>query len=124
MKNYGLEREPAFENLIVAIEPITKIDGRYPLGLYYQYHTYAQSPLIHLPPETPSPEDINVAVHELGHRFNDYYYGDMSEESAERFRECVMSGIPYTHIEKPEPKLDISLILLAGVSLLALNRRT
>jgi hypothetical protein len=92
----GLYGNPAYDNLIFLIEPIPRMDGC-PLGLYFSgtkavidpsgafYRMYddPQWGTIILPPDA----DVSTLLHEVGHRYNDYYRHDLSESAAEQFRE-------------------------------------
>lgn len=76
MVNMGLLEEPAFQNLTFVIEPIPCDDGC-ALGLYDPNYG-----VIILPPQFLEA----TLIHELGHRHGHYYFGDLSEEHAEAFR--------------------------------------
>ncbi len=78
----GFNNEPAFDNVTVAIRDIPDMDGC-PLGLYYP----ATGTVVIPPDGYPS-----VLLHELGHRYGDYYYGDLSEQFAEKFRTKYQDG--------------------------------
>jgi hypothetical protein len=72
----GLVSDPAFQGLTFLIEPIPYTNGC-PLGLYFH-----DTGLIWIPPEA----DESTLLHEVGHRYGDYYYHDLSEGFAEYFR--------------------------------------
>ena len=76
MRATGLAADPAFEALTFLIEPIPWMNG-YPRGLYFP-----ATKTIVLPPDA----NESVLLHEVGHRYGDFYYGDLSEEFAEAFR--------------------------------------
>lgn len=94
MKSTGLANDPAFDYLHFVDEPITATkDGRKILGLYYPEKAhdlwgYIPPSTIHLPPDG-SEETLK---HELGHRYGHYYYNDLSEEYAERWRKAHEGG--------------------------------
>lgn len=72
----SLSTDPAFDNLVVSIEPIPSFNGC-PLGLYYP-----DTATIVIPPNGLE----SALLHELGHRHGHYYYDDLSERYAEHFR--------------------------------------
>ncbi len=76
MYGKGLAADPAFQALTIIIEPIPCFNGC-PLGLYYH-----DTRTIVVPPDA----DESTLLHELGHRYGDYHYQDLSEEFAECFR--------------------------------------
>lgn len=76
INSHGFASEPAFTNVNVAVRPITSY-GSCVLGLYYP-----DTSLIIIPPDGLE----STMLHELGHRFNHYYYDDLSEPAAEDFR--------------------------------------
>lgn len=77
MASKGLLNETAFRDVYIAIQPIPCMNGC-PLGLYYP-----DEALIVLPPDGTKA----ALFHELGHRYGDYHYHDLSERFAEAFRE-------------------------------------
>ncbi len=83
MYGKGLAADPAFQALTIIIEPIPCFNGC-PLGLYYH-----DTRTIVVPPEA----DESTLLHELGHRYGDFHYQDLSEEFAERFR-VGYEGLP------------------------------
>ena len=72
----GLASDPAFRdlNFIMGTLPEKNV-----LGLYYPDPIPS---IIALPPDA----DKSTLLHEVGHRYGHYYYGDISEEFAETFR--------------------------------------
>ena len=72
----GLAADPAFQGLLFLIQPIPRTNGC-PRGLYFH-----DTSTIVLPPEA----DESTLLHEVGHRYGDFHYGDLSEEFAEKFR--------------------------------------
>jgi hypothetical protein len=86
IQKHGWENEPAFDKVLLEIAPLPPMPG-HPLGLYYPDpdHTLKVQPgTIWVPPES----DEETSLHELGHRYGHYYYGDLSEEFAENFRKA------------------------------------
>ncbi|MDD5512030.1 MAG: hypothetical protein PHI12_14675 [Dehalococcoidales bacterium] len=89
MKQYGLDREPAFDFLHFMDESIPPQGKKRILGLYYPLGDHASSGFGYLPPSTivlPPDATVDTLLHELGHRHGDYYYDDISEEYAETWR--------------------------------------
>lgn len=88
MKDSGLASEPAFDDLRFLTEPISQtLKGRTILGLYYpenghDAYGYIPGKTIHLPINA----SYETLLHELGHRYGDFYFGNLSEEFAERWR--------------------------------------
>ena len=76
MYGKGLAADPAFQDLLIIIDFIPCTNGC-PRGLYFH-----DTKTIVVPPDEGEP----VLLHELGHRFGDFHYGDLSEEFAEYFR--------------------------------------
>lgn len=76
INSHGFASEPAFKDVYVSVH---NISSYYPcvLGLYYP-----DSEVIVIPPDGLE----STMLHELGHRFNHFYYNDLSEEAAEVFR--------------------------------------
>lgn len=81
MNIHGLNGEPAFENVNISIAPIDCDVGPCPLGLYYP-----DTELIVIPPGQSLTVGEGVLLHELGHRYGHFYYGDLSEKFAEVYR--------------------------------------
>jgi len=77
----GLASDPAFDALVISIEPIPCFNGC-PLGLYYP-----GTGAIVLPPDGTDA----ALLHELGHRHGHYYYNDLSETYAEDFRKIYQA---------------------------------
>lgn len=77
----SLANDPAFDDLIISIEPIPSFNGC-PLGLYYP-----DTATILLPPNGLK----SALLHELGHRHGHYYYDDLSERYAEAFRKIYQA---------------------------------
>ncbi len=73
----GLAADPAFQDLLFLIQPIPRTNGCPPRGLYFH-----DTSTIVLPPEG----DESTLLHEVGHRYGDFHYHDLSEEFAEYFR--------------------------------------
>lgn len=88
MNMHGLNGEPAFENVSISIAPIDCDVGPCPLGLYYP-----DTELIVIPPEQPLTVGEGVLLHELGHRYGHFYYGDLSEKFAEAYRMGHQKGV-------------------------------
>jgi len=89
----GLNSEPAFENVLVQISPLPRMQGN-PLGLYYS----EEDPMLNVKPGTiwiPPESDDQTALHELGHRYYHFHAGDLSEESAEFYRHKYSSPSMY-----------------------------
>ena len=98
---HGLAGDPAFDGMHLLIAPIESDDSRAPLGLYYPG---ADKQQVVLPPNA----DISTALHEFGHRYGAYHYGDLSEEFAENFRKTLEAGVtsPIALTRMPVMKLD------------------
>lgn len=106
MRAKGLYGNAAYDNLVFLIEPIGQMDGC-PLGLYFSstkavidpsgtfYRMYddPQWGTIILPPDA----DVSTLLHEVGHRYSDYYRHDLSESAAEQFREKYDDGVGRRH---------------------------
>ncbi len=110
MQETGLAQDPAFDYLHFLIEYIPSQGDQSYLGLYYpaaehQRYGYIPPSTIVLPPDsTPS-----TLLHELGHRHGHYYYGDLSEQFAESYRERMemdLFGAPIAR-RSGNPKNDI-----------------
>jgi len=89
-----LFNDSAFEDLIIAIEPISCTDGC-PLGLYFPVDEWSphvermvSEGTIILPPDATQ----GALLHELGHRHAHYHYDDLSERAAENFRKRYQKG--------------------------------
>lgn len=78
----GLNDDPAFDALRIAIEPIPCTDTC-PLGLYFP-----DTPTVILPPDATE----GALFHELGHRHGHFWSHDLSERYAERFRKMYQKG--------------------------------
>ena len=84
----GLTNDPAFQDLFIRIEPTPNLNGC-PLGLYFP-----EAEVVHGEPYLPRtiviPPDATKSTlkHELGHRYGHYYYNDLSERYAEKFRQA------------------------------------
>ena len=85
LQRKGLSREPAFQNVRYVLEDISCREGSCPLGLYDPEHG-----TIILPPNFLE----GALLHELGHRYEDYYYGgdNLSEVFAEDYRKKYSNG--------------------------------
>lgn len=84
LRRHDLQNDPAFENVEVEISPLPPMPGK-PLGLYYPDPDQAlkvRAGTIWVPPDA----DEETVLHELGHRYGDYYSGDLSETFAEQYR--------------------------------------
>lgn len=87
LKRKSLSTDPAFDDLVISIEPIPCFNGC-PLGLYFPVTELwpglgvVQEKTIILPPDGLE----SALLHELGHRHGHYYYDDLSERYAEHFR--------------------------------------
>lgn len=89
MKETGLAKDPAFENLNFLTEPIPKIQNKTILGLYFPEGEQAGRQFGYLPPSTiilPPDADEETLKHELGHRHGHFYYNDIGEPYAENYR--------------------------------------
>lgn len=82
INEHGFGAEPAFRDVTVAVRPIPDMDGC-PLGLYYP----ASGTIIVPPDGYPS-----VLLHELGHRYGHFHFGNLSEQYAESFRKKYQGG--------------------------------
>jgi hypothetical protein len=96
----GLINDPAFTDLNFSFEPIPRFDGC-PLGLYFPQSEYVPEFGRTIPAKTiilPVEAQEGVLLHELGHRFGEYYYNDLSEEFAEDFRKIYQprGGLLYS----------------------------
>jgi len=81
----GLTDNPAITdpNFHVLIDELPPRYQKRALGLYYSTHPYnPKLTLLHVPKEA----DKETIKHEIGHRLGDYYFNNLSEEFAERFR--------------------------------------
>ena len=88
MKAAGLADDPAFDDLNFLSEPIPPQGKRILLGLYFPEGD-PNPPWGYLPPSTiilPPDSSVDTLLHELGHRYGDFYYNDISEEFAENYR--------------------------------------
>lgn len=83
IQNLGLLQEPAFQQLTFVIEPIPCDNSGCALGLYDPNRG-----VIILPPQFLE----SALIHELGHRYGHYYYNDLSEAFAEKFRRHYLPG--------------------------------
>ncbi len=114
MKQYNLDREPAFDFLHFLDEDIPPQQNRRILGLYYPIGDHASTGFGYLPPSTiilPPDATIDTLLHELGHRYGDFYYDDISEEFAERYRknfklEPAMRAVPLFLNPSPVPSVE------------------
>ena len=114
MKQYNLDREPAFDFLHFLDEDIPPQQNRRILGLYYPIGDHASTGFGYLPPSTiilPPDATIDTLLHELGHRYGDFYYDDISEEFAERYRknfklEPAMRAVPLFTNPSPVPSVE------------------
>jgi predicted RNA-binding Zn-ribbon protein involved in translation (DUF1610 family) len=89
MSRKGLLGDPAFDDLKVDIEPIPCFDGC-PLGLYFPEDEYVREFRRLIPEGTiiiPPTGQEGTVLHELGHRYGDYYFNNLSENYAESFRQ-------------------------------------
>ncbi len=78
INSHGFASEPAFKDVYISVHPIPQYDPKTcVLGLYYP-----DEEVIVIPPDGLE----STLLHELGHRYSDYYYGDISEPAAENFR--------------------------------------
>ncbi len=76
MDNLGLIQEPAFKDVQFFIGPMPKLDGC-PLGLFWPDNREVNIPV--------EANDV-VLLHEMGHAYGQYYFNDLSEPYAERWR--------------------------------------
>lgn len=100
MQRNGLAKEPAFEYLHFLIENIPPREHTTILGLYFPEGEIRGQPFGYLPPSTiilPADASEDTLLHELGHRYGDFYYSNLSEEFAENFRKAREKGI---HMER------------------------
>lgn len=77
IRSLGMAKEPALVGTAFSVEDISCENSKCPLGLYDP-----NTNTITIPPGFYD----SVLVHEIGHRFGHYYYNDLSEAFAERFR--------------------------------------
>ena len=86
---HGIQHDVAFDRLNVAILPLPHpYDDGKTLGLYYSEADHA----LGIPPETmviPPDCDEDTVLHELGHRKYHYLNNDLSEQSAEEYRQTM-----------------------------------
>jgi hypothetical protein len=89
MKQTGLDKEPAFDFLHFLSEDIPPMEKKRILGLYFPDGDPSNHAFGYLPASTivlPLDSDVDTLLHELGHRYGDYYYGNLSESFAEDYR--------------------------------------
>lgn len=89
MKETGLADEPAFAQLNFLTETIPPQGKKIILGLYFPEGERPNTNFGPLPPSTiilPPDASVDTLLHELGHRYGDYHYNDISEEFAENYR--------------------------------------
>ncbi len=89
MRENGLADEPAFDQLNFLTETIPPQGKKIILGLYFPEGERPHTPFGPLPPSTiilPPDANVDTLLHELGHRYGDYHYNDISEEFAENYR--------------------------------------
>ena len=117
LEAHGLQDEPAFKDLNVVLGPLPPIGGS-PLGLYYpdpDWRIKVNPGTIWVPPES----DEETMLHELGHRYGHYYYNDLSESFAEKYRLAhtpAQRGPAYLEAEDDHTLRNIGIIALsAGV---------
>lgn len=130
MLYHGLDREPAFDFLHFVTEPIPPEQNRIILGLYYPEGEHARSAAGYLPPSTiilPQDCTIDTLLHELGHRYGDYYYGDISEKFAEEYRikfPTPPSPPRYAQVSSSNNlALPVALLSLLGITVALSSRR-
>ncbi len=82
MSAKGITSEPAWRDLNVLVAPTPNMDGC-PLGLYFP-----DFKLVQVPPDASEA----VLLHELGHRYGDFHYQDLSERFAEQYRKRYQAG--------------------------------
>jgi len=80
MQSLELDKEVAFESTKFEIGELPPLDGRW-LGAFYPDQN-----LIIISPEA----NEGVVIHEIGHKFCHYHFGDLSERGAEMFRKYIM----------------------------------
>jgi hypothetical protein len=105
MHQSGLANEPAFDELFIMTADMPKEKKSRILGLYYPEGD-ASGQFGHLPPGTTVlPPDVSpdTLLHELGHRYGHYYYGDISEEFAEEYRMAHEREIGAVAMRKSSP---------------------
>lgn len=85
---HGLDSEPAFQNLFIAVQPVQCEDGVCPLGLYYP-----DLRLVVVPPTQSVDIGESVLLHELGHRHGHFYYNNLTEGYAESYRMKHQNGV-------------------------------
>jgi hypothetical protein len=88
MKQTGLNKEPAFDFLHFLSEDIPPMEKKRILGLYFPdgaaHHVFGPLPASTI--VLPLDSDEETLKHELGHRYGDYYYDNLSESFAEDYR--------------------------------------
>lgn len=96
MRRTGLVNEPAFDSLHFLIEGIPPQKNQTILGLYFPEGEIAGLPFGYLPPSTiilPVDATEDTLLHELGHRYGDFYYNDLSEQFAENWHKSHQKGV-------------------------------
>ncbi len=114
MKQHGLDKEPAYDFLHFVNEDIPPQQNRRILGLYYPIGDPYSSGADYLPPSTivlPPDATIDTLLHELGHRYGDFYFGDISEDFAETYRknfklEPAERSVPLFARVSPVPSVE------------------
>ena len=125
LRKHRLDQEPAFEKVLVEIAPLPPMKGN-PLGLYYPDPDKAlnvASGTIWVPPDA----DEETVLHELGHRYYDYYARDLSEAKAESYRlahppRLVVRRAPARLEEDHTVRNVLIAIGVVAVSIIALNK--
>lgn len=103
MKRTGLASEPAFDYLHFLVEGIPSPESRRILGLYFPEGEKEKHGFGYLPPSTiilPPDASEFTLYHELGHRYNDYYYNDLSEDAANKYAEALTKNPKEVYMTK------------------------
>jgi hypothetical protein len=107
----GMDNEPAFYDVGIAIRPFTKNEPGV-LGLYYP-----GAETIVVPPEGKD----SVLQHELGHRHGHFHYNDLTEQYAEKFR-AEKSYVGQTAPDNG-PKIAAAIVGLLALGMIVTRRR-
>jgi len=109
LERHGIQHDPAFDNLKVAIAPLPYPynDGQ-TLGLYYPDADRAlgiEGGTTIFPPDC----DEDTVLHEFGHRKGHVLTGDLSEQAAEQYRISMKSRQPVRRWKPVRAAADFNL---------------
>lgn len=116
MEGAGISKDPAFNDLNIAIVPLPdKYQGKGVLGLYYPETTTEvyQGRQITIPAHTsiiPPDAHPKTLFHELGHAHHNYFYRDISEAPADKY---MTKHTPAMRTE-PRPNLVTIPVMRSG----------